>query len=113
MKSSNSGYYESDLGSVHISVAIVRRAVVPEIEAAENIDFASRRKEGDITLVFEDGKPVINLSIAVAFGIPIYREALNLQANVRRAVEAMTGLTVSKVNVKVEGVFQKEEDPRQ
>jgi len=111
MKSSSFGHYQCDLGNVHISSGIVRRAVFPEIENAENIDFASRKWENDVTLEFEDGKAVINLSIAVAMDVPIYREAVNLQATVRRAVEALTGLEVSKVNIQVERVFEKKAKP--
>ncbi len=111
MKSSSFGHYQCDFGDVHISSGIVRRAVFPEIESAENVDFASRKWENDVTLEFEEGKAVINLSIAVAMDVPIYREAVNLQSGVRRAVESLTGLEVSKVNVQVERVFEKQPKP--
>lgn len=53
----------------------------------------------------------IDLRIIVHYGIPIQEVSRQLQLNVRESVENMTGLQVVEVNVKVEGVAFKEEEP--
>lgn len=55
----------------------------------------------------------IDLRIIVHYGIPIQEVSHQLQRNVREAVENMTGLQVVEVNVKVEGVAFKEEEPEE
>ena len=51
----------------------------------------------------------IDLRIIVDYGVKIQDVSRELQANVKEAVETMTGLNVVEVNVKVEGVDFKEE----
>lgn len=53
----------------------------------------------------------IDLRVIVHYGSKIQDVCRNLQENVREAVENMTGLQVVEVNVKVEGVAFKEEEP--
>ncbi|WP_123043573.1 Asp23/Gls24 family envelope stress response protein [Cohnella candidum] len=53
----------------------------------------------------------IDLRIVVHYGIPIHEVGRRLQDNVREAVENMTGLRVVEVNVKIEGVAFKDEEP--
>lgn len=53
----------------------------------------------------------IDLRIIVHYGIPIQEVSRQLQLNVRETVANMTGLQVVEVNVKVEGVMFKEEEP--
>jgi uncharacterized alkaline shock family protein YloU len=55
----------------------------------------------------------IDLRIIVHYGIPIQEVCRQLQLNVREAVSNMTGLQVVEVNVKVEGVVFKEEEPEE
>jgi len=55
----------------------------------------------------------IDLRIIVHYGIPIQEVCRQLQLNVREAVTNMTGLHVVEVNVKVEGVVFKEEEPEE
>lgn len=51
----------------------------------------------------------IDLRIIVDYGVKIQDVSRELQANVKEAVETMTGLNVVEVNVKVEGVDFKDE----
>ncbi|MHB1421543.1 MAG: Asp23/Gls24 family envelope stress response protein, partial [Bacillota bacterium] len=46
----------------------------------------------------------IDLFIVVEFGVRIPDVALNVQENVKKAVESMTGLNTVEVNVHVQGV---------
>ena len=55
----------------------------------------------------------IDLRIVVQYGIPIQEVGRRLQDNVREAVENMTGLSVVEVNVKVEGVAFRDEEPEE
>lgn len=51
-----------------------------------------------------DQQAALELSIIVEYGVLIPVVAQNVQDNVRRAVESMTGLQVVEVNVHVHGV---------
>lgn len=58
----------------------------------------------------------IDLFVIVEFGVRIPDVASQIQMNVKRAIEGMTGLSVVEVNVHVQGVTfatneQKEEEP--
>lgn len=55
----------------------------------------------------------IDLRVIVQYGMPIQEVGRRLQENVREAVENMTGLRVVEVNVKVEGVSFKDEEPEE
>ena len=51
----------------------------------------------------------VDLFVVVEYGTPIQTAALNVQENVRKAIETMTGLHVVRVDVHVQGVsFEKE-----
>ena len=51
----------------------------------------------------------VDLYITVEYGTPIHKVAAEVQENVRKAIETMTGLHVVKVDVHVQGVsFEKE-----
>ena len=51
----------------------------------------------------------IDLYIIVEYGVRIPEVAWNIQESVKKAVEAMTGLTVVEVNVHIQGVsFEKD-----
>jgi len=58
----------------------------------------------------------IEISIIVDYGVQVQEVASQIQANVKRAVENMTGLKVLQVNVNVQGVSlgpeNKEEESR-
>ena len=55
----------------------------------------------------------VDLRVIVQYGVPIHEVCRRLQQNVREAVENMTGLRVVEVNVKVEGVSFKDEEPEE
>jgi len=47
---------------------------------------------------------IINLFIIVEYGVRIPEVAWNIQNNVKKAVESMTGLNVTEVNIHVQGI---------
>jgi uncharacterized alkaline shock family protein YloU len=54
----------------------------------------------------------VDLRIIVEYGCKIHQVCRTLQENVKESLEAMTGLRVVEVNVKVEGVaFKEKEEP--
>lgn len=56
-----------------------------------------------------EGQISIQISVIIDYGIPIPEIALNIQENVKKAVETMSGLTVSHVDVQVQGIsFERE-----
>src|SRR5690554_538284 len=52
----------------------------------------------------------VDLRIIVEYGCKIHQVCRTLQENVKHSLEAMTGLRVVEVNVKVEGVAFKEKE---
>ncbi len=55
----------------------------------------------------------VDLYVTVEYGTPIHKVASEVQENVRKAIESMTGLHVVKVDVHVQGVsFAKENQER-
>ena len=58
----------------------------------------------------EDNTVNVQLTIIVDYGSPIPEVAGNIQENVKKAIETMSGLTVTSVNVHVSGVsFEREQ----
>ena len=53
---------------------------------------------------------MIDINIMVYYGIRIPDIAFNIQSQVKKSVEAMTGLNVREVNVHVQGVKIEEEN---
>lgn len=52
-----------------------------------------------------ENSATIDLYVVVEYGVKIPEVALNIQENVKKAVETMTGLTVSNVNIHVQDVL--------
>lgn len=52
-----------------------------------------------------ENSAAIDLYVVVEYGVKIPEVALQVQENVKRAVETMTGLTVSGVNIHVQNVM--------
>ncbi|MFH0764242.1 MAG: Asp23/Gls24 family envelope stress response protein [Candidatus Omnitrophota bacterium] len=55
----------------------------------------------------------LTVSIIVEYGIDIPRVADEVQENVKRAVEKMTGLVLAEVDVVVEGVRQQSHNDKE
>lgn len=62
-----------------------------------------------VRVELSDNTVSLQLTIIVDYGSPIPRVAKNIQENVKKAIETMSGLEVTAVNVMVQGVsFDKE-----
>ena len=55
----------------------------------------------------------VDISIVVSYGVNIRDVATNVQKNVRRAIESMSGLKVVETNVSVQGVVFPDEEPEE
>lgn len=113
-----------EMGIVKISDEVV--SVIAGIAASEikGITGMSASLVGEISQIFggkknvskgvkvnlEEDSAVIDLYITVEYGVKISEVAEKVQSNVRRTVEAMTGLTVSAVNVFVQNVILPKSD---
>lgn len=66
--------------------------------------FVRRMGSRGVKIQTTEGEVRLSISILVDYGVDIPRIADEVQENVKRAVERMTGLILSEVNVIVEGV---------
>lgn len=111
---------ESTIGIVKISDEVV--SVIAEIAADEiqgivevphgvssNISQILKGKKASsgksVKVTLEEDKAIIELNVAVEYGMKIPDVVSAVQENVKKTVEAMTGLKVDKVNVNVQNIF--------
>lgn len=111
---------ESTIGIVKISDEVV--SVIAEIAADEiqgivevphgvssNISQILKGKKSSngksVKVTLEEDKAIIELNVAVEYGMKIPEVVSAVQENVKKTVEAMTGLKVDKVNVNVQNIF--------
>ena len=110
-------YESSTLGSVQIAddvVATIAGLAATEIDGVYamcgNITNEIVGKLGvknlskGVKVVVEQGKVSAELAITVEYGYDVVEVAKQVQNKVKAAIENMTGLTVSGVNVKIAGV---------
>ena len=57
----------------------------------------------------EEGSVLVELSVNIAYGFSIPEVCTTVQEHVKSAIESMTGLTVTAVDVRVAGVDMKEQ----
>ena len=111
---------ESTVGIVKISDEVV--SVIAEIAADEiqgivevqhgvssNISQILKGKKvsngKSVKVTLDEDKAIIELNVAVEYGMKIPEVVSAVQENVKKTVEAMTGLKVDKVNVNVQNIY--------
>ena len=72
--------------------------------------FAKKPAGGGIKVTMTDTEASIDVNVIMSYGVRIPEVAWNVQDAVKREVELMTGLTVTKVNVRVVGIEVPQED---
>ena len=72
--------------------------------------FAKKPAGGGIKVTMTDTEASIDVNVIMNYGVRIPEVAWNVQDAVKREVELMTGLTVTKVNVRVVGMEVPQED---
>ena len=66
----------------------------------------NRPSSGGVRIHMKESEVKLVVSIIVEYGVDIPRVADEVQENVKRAVEKMTGLVLAEVDVVIEGVRQ-------
>ena len=115
---------KEDSGNVNISddvVAAIAGIAASEIDGvysmsggvasgiAEKLGAKKSLQKGVKVDINPEGS-IIDLYITVEFGIRIPELAWNIQENVKNSVETMTGISISKVNIHIDGVHFKEDE---
>ena len=82
--------------------------------AAGLADVFSRKSNRNLTkgvrIDLEDNRVSVDITITVDYGSPVPDVARNIQENVKKAIETMSGLDVKKVDVHVTGIsFEREQ----
>ncbi|MDU2092028.1 Asp23/Gls24 family envelope stress response protein [Clostridium perfringens] len=115
---------EANLGIVNISdevIGVVAGIAASEIDGILEINhnnstrighkFSKKSLGKGIKVNVENGEAVIEIGVTVQYGIKIPDVVSQVQENVRRTVEAITGLKVALVNIYVQNIIiLKEED---
>ncbi len=60
----------------------------------------------DVVVKIEDNEIAVDVSIVINFGHNIAEVSLEVQEKIQNALEVMTGMTVSEVNVNVVGIVE-------
>lgn len=115
--------YKSSLGIGEIEISKDVITTIAAVAALEVEGLVEQSSKSGISSVFnrgssktvetdlEDGRVKINVNIAVQYGYPVHETAQQVQDNVQKQVEEMTGLEVSEVNVDVSALaFEGEEE---
>lgn len=58
-----------------------------------------------VKVTLEEDRALIELNLSVEYGVKIMEVVAKVQENVKKTVEAMTGLVVDSVNVCVQNIF--------
>ena len=109
---------EDKIGNVKISVDVIATVAGIATNEIKGVAGMSGNALGGIADILKgvkveisDNSCVIDLNIVVDYGVRIPDIAWDVQENVKNSVESMTGMTVEKVNIHVEGIdFSKEKE---
>lgn len=108
---------ENGLGTVHISggvIALIARIAALKVPGVVGLYgsfgdrlagiFGGTSDDGGIRVSMESQSVSIGLRVVIAYGVRIHEVVWQVQNDVRRGIEEMTGKTVKTVNVVVQGV---------
>ncbi|VYU62399.1 Asp23/Gls24 family envelope stress response protein [Clostridium tertium] len=115
----NNMNYDENLGIVKISdevVSVIAGIAAEEINGVEdlqhlvgsNISQLLKGKKNlgkNVRVTLNEDYAIIDLNLAVEYGVKIPEVVGAVQENVKRTVETMTGLKVSSVNINVQSIF--------
>ena len=75
--------------------------------------FGKKNQSKGVKVTVEENTVLIEIEVVVKFGINIKNACEEVQQKVKNAVETMTGLTVSGVNINVTAIMVEKEQPAQ
>lgn len=102
-----------DLGDIKINNQVVGKIAshaalgvegIVRLSGASSMAELWGSKDKDVSVEIKENTAEINIEVNVEFGIDIYKAAHQLQRAIKNAVESMTGLIVSRVNVSIRGI---------
>ena len=108
--------HRSENGSLMISEDVVATIAATAAREVEGVTIAGDSKSGwnlfshsnargkNVSIQLDGTDATINLNVHLKFGIGVRDAAEQVQKKVKESVQNMTGITVSKVNVNVDGV---------
>ncbi|MEG0295378.1 MAG: Asp23/Gls24 family envelope stress response protein [Clostridium sp.] len=112
---------EENLGTVKISdevVSVIAAIAAVEIDGVQEIQnvpgvgnnitqiLKGKKTSGkSVVVTLGEGSAIIEVNLAVEYGIKIPEVVMAVQENVKKTVEAMTGLKVESVNMNVQNIY--------
>ena len=96
-------------GNVMISedvVAAIAENAVADVEGAALLRDLKNWNKGMKIMIAEDNSVAVSVNITVSYGQSVVNVANNVQSIITAAVENMTGVKVSEVNVNICGVVK-------
>lgn len=104
-----------ELGCIHISeevLAAISAAAALEVEGVSSLANPNRKNATKgIHIKLEDEKVVVAMSVLMTYGHTIPEMGKAVQEAVKTAIESMSGLEVSAVNVSVSGISFPPKEP--
>ena len=95
-------------------IAVIAATAAMEVEGVLNASsvsgnafiefFGKKSQTKGVKVAAEDGEVALDVDIVVIFGTKVHAAANEVQVKVKNAVETMTGLRVTTVNVSVSGI---------
>lgn len=116
------GYFDTELGRVQISPAIVRGIILQEIQKSSSFllngthplePVTQKSMERCIRVAFDEGTAEITLILSVRYGARIIKEARELQGNIARNLQLKSGIAAGTISVNVESVHEHKEAEQQ
>ena len=110
--------YEENLGIVKISdevVSVIAGIAAEEVNGVEDLQHINgnnisqllkgKKNAGrNVKVTLNEDYAIIELNLAVEYGVKIPEVVNAVQENVKRTVETMTGLNVTAVNINVQNI---------
>ena len=109
-------YNIEDVGQVQIAdevVAVIAGLAATEVEGVakmsgnitnEIVSKLGMKKLSKGVKVTITGTQVVTLNLVLSYGVSIPKTSQEVQDKVKSAIETMTGLTVSEVNIRIAGI---------
>ncbi|MCF6094447.1 Asp23/Gls24 family envelope stress response protein [Microaerobacter geothermalis] len=119
-------YEHTDLGKIQIApevIEVIAFLATSEIKGVASMSgssfvgdiaerFGKKNLAKGVKVNVGQKEASINVSVVIEFGYRIPEIAQQIQDNVKQAIENMTGLHVSEVNIHVVGVFMPTEEKK-
>jgi len=102
--SNGAAYFENEMGKIYFSDAIIRHAVLPELNLEGKFQPAF---DGPKCIEISKEENLVNLTVhvKVAYGVNAGSEGTKLRDNIKQALQTLTELKTGEVSVQVDQLF--------